>query len=77
MTAILFAEYTMNWLPIGTHEYEQFIAPATLIELLKPATCISLKGLIYNPLEKNFFLGDSTSINYIGVWESQRESIST
>ena len=33
--AIVGAEYILRWLPIGTHEWEKFIKPDDLIDILK------------------------------------------
>ena len=33
--AIVGAEYIMRWLPIGTHEWEKFVKPADLINVLR------------------------------------------
>jgi len=67
--AILGAEYVMNILPIGTHEFEKFITPHELNHFIEPLICQNIKGLIYNPFEKSFFLGQSLAINYIGHWK--------
>ena len=31
--AIVGAEYILKWLPIGTHDWEKFVSPKTLIEI--------------------------------------------
>lgn len=69
ITAITLGEYLLRYLPIGTHEFEKFIKPGTLNKLLAPALCLDLCGMIYNPFEKKFFLGESLSVQYIGVWQ--------
>lgn len=70
VSAILMAEYLLGWLPQQTHSFAQFVKPEELIAYLEPATCLNLRGMIYTPLEKQrFFLGESTSINYIGAWQ--------
>ena len=33
--AIIGAEYILRWLPIGTHEWEKFVNPDDLIDILK------------------------------------------
>merc|ERR1711966_62939 len=33
--AIVGAEYILRWLPIGTHEWEKFIEPKQLVNILK------------------------------------------
>ncbi len=68
--AILGAEYIAQLLPKGTHDFERFLKPEELNHYTDPLICQRIRGLIYNPLEKSFFLGNSLSINYIGHWKS-------
>lgn len=65
--AIIGAEYVLNLLPRGTHEYARFIKPSEL-----SATCRSaglevsgITGMTYNPLTKVYTLGADTDVNYI------------
>lgn len=65
--AIVGAEYVLNLLPRGTHEYARFIKPSEL-----SATCRSaglevsgITGMTYNPLTKVYTLGADTDVNYI------------
>lgn len=73
-TAILGAEWILNILPKGTHDFQKFITPEELNHWTDPLLCRKIKGLIYNPLEKQFFLGESLSVNYIGHWKDMRHS---
>jgi 2-polyprenyl-6-hydroxyphenyl methylase/3-demethylubiquinone-9 3-methyltransferase len=65
--AILGAEYVLNLLPRGTHEYKKLIRPAEL------ATCARASGLElrqargmgYNPLNRRYALTQDTSVNYL------------
>ncbi len=70
IAAILGAEYWCKILPIGTHEFEKFLKPEELNHYTAPLICQKIQGLIYNPLEKIFFLGQSLAINYIGLWKN-------
>jgi 2-polyprenyl-6-hydroxyphenyl methylase/3-demethylubiquinone-9 3-methyltransferase len=65
--AIIGAEYILNLLPKGTHEYSKFITPAELRDwcLLKQLDFISITGMSYNPFLQTYKLGDDTSVNYI------------
>ena len=76
LTTVLGAEYILKLLPIGTHDYRLFIKPQELSNLLDKSSVIDLHGLIYNPFTRSFFLGSSTSANYIGVWQKDQSSIS-
>lgn len=67
MFAIIGAEYVMNLLPKGTHEYEKFLTPSELSNLLREegATLQDIKGINYNPLLSTAHLTSNTSVNYI------------
>lgn len=61
------AEYVMNMVPKGTHQYEKFIRPSELSRALRQAglKIESIIGMEYNPLSKNYFLSDNVDVNYI------------
>ncbi len=65
--AILGAEYLLNLLPKGTHDYSKFITPAELAGFCRRAHLLveQLTGMTYNPLTKVYSLGADTSVNYI------------
>lgn len=65
---ILTAEYLLRWVPKGTHDWNKFLEPAELANLLRPHKLdfIDLKGIQYHPLKREWFLGNSLTINYIG-----------
>ncbi len=68
MVAIVGAEQIMRWLPKGTHEWNKFITPDELFELLKNAslTPVDRKGFVFNPLKWSWSLSDSDlSVNYV------------
>jgi hypothetical protein len=50
--AIVGAEYVMRWLPKGTHEWEKFITPDELYDLIRNAglTPVDRKGFVFNPV---------------------------
>lgn len=65
--AIIGAEYVLNLLPRGTHDYARFIKPSEL-----SATCRSagldiagITGMTYNPFSKIYALEADSSVNYI------------
>ena len=65
--AIVGAEYVLNLLPRGTHEYEKFLKPS---ELSKHARAAGLEvreviGMRYNPFTKTAALGRDTDVNYL------------
>ena len=65
--AIVGAEYVLNLLPRGTHEYAKFIKPSELAAYCRSANLDlrHTKGLQYNPLTKNYWLDANTSVNYM------------
>ena len=64
---ILGAEYVLNILPRGTHEYSKFIKPSELAQALRYAglDVLDISGLHYNPLTRSCRLDNDTSTNYI------------
>jgi 2-polyprenyl-6-hydroxyphenyl methylase/3-demethylubiquinone-9 3-methyltransferase len=68
--AILGAEYILNLLPKGTHEYAKFIKPSELAAWAR-SSGFSLQnqiGLGYNPLTKNYFLQKNLDVNYLAFY---------
>ena len=65
--AIIGAEYVLNLLPKGTHEYGRFITPAELAAMARDAglTVTNFTGMTYNPFNKVYALNDDVSVNYI------------
>jgi 2-polyprenyl-6-hydroxyphenyl methylase/3-demethylubiquinone-9 3-methyltransferase len=65
--AILGAEYVLNLLPRGTHDYARFITPAELASFCRRAELKTerLIGMSYNPFTKVYSLVADTSVNYI------------
>ena len=65
--AVIGAEYVLNMLPKGTHDYAKFIKPAELANFARQADLdvIGSRGMSYNPLIKRYSLGNDTSVNYI------------
>ena len=73
--AVIGAEYVLNLLPKGTHEYEKFIKPSELAKWIRDAglTTQETIGLSYNPLTDNYWLGKDIQVNY--MVHAKRESI--
>ena len=65
--AIVGAEYVLNLLPRGTHEYQRFIRPSELGRMARQAalTVQQVIGMNYNPFTKAYSLGPDTDVNYI------------
>jgi 2-polyprenyl-6-hydroxyphenyl methylase / 3-demethylubiquinone-9 3-methyltransferase len=65
--AVIGAEYVLQMLPKGTHDYARFIKPSELSRWckasgLEPAELI---GMSYNPFNQTYTLGRDTSVNYL------------
>lgn len=65
--AILGAEYLLQLLPKGTHDYAKFITPAELASAIRQAglQLNLIKGMSYNPLTKMYSLNHDTGVNYL------------
>jgi 2-polyprenyl-6-hydroxyphenyl methylase / 3-demethylubiquinone-9 3-methyltransferase len=65
--AIIGAEYILRWLPIGTHDWNKFIKPEELENLLSNAnfSTIDIKGLEFNPILSKWKKSNNLSVNYI------------
>jgi 2-polyprenyl-6-hydroxyphenyl methylase/3-demethylubiquinone-9 3-methyltransferase len=65
--AIVGAEYVLNLLPRGTHEYAKFIQPSELAAHSRAAGLDwqATKGMTYNPITRRYSLNNGTSVNYL------------
>ncbi|NOE27901.1 bifunctional 2-polyprenyl-6-hydroxyphenol methylase/3-demethylubiquinol 3-O-methyltransferase UbiG [Ruegeria sp. HKCCD6157] len=66
--AIFGAEVVMRWLPRGTHEWNKFITPDELFDLLRQAGLdpVDRKGFVFNPILWNWSISDrDLSVNYV------------
>jgi len=65
--AIVGAEYVLNLLPRGTHEYAKFIKPSELSHYARSAglTVHQINGMHYNPFTKLATLGQAADVNYL------------
>ena len=65
--AIVGAEYLLNLVPRGTHEYTRLIRPSELAQFCRAAG-LDLQhssGLEYNPLTRRYRLSSDTGVNYM------------
>lgn len=65
--AIVGAEYVLNLLPRGTHEYRKFIRPSELEQWAREAGLVmrELTGMHYNPLARRYWLAPGVDVNYL------------
>jgi 2-polyprenyl-6-hydroxyphenyl methylase/3-demethylubiquinone-9 3-methyltransferase len=65
--AIVGAEYILRWLPIGTHEWEKFVKPKDLENILKQnnLSLNRLDGMHFNIIKDEWNVSKDLSVNYI------------
>jgi len=65
--AVIGAEYLLNLLPRGTHDYAKFIKPSELAQSCRDAglSLENIIGMSYNPLTQAYSLGSNTDVNYM------------
>jgi 2-polyprenyl-6-hydroxyphenyl methylase/3-demethylubiquinone-9 3-methyltransferase len=70
LLAIVGAEYLLNMIPKGTHEYATFIRPSELTRWAREAglELLAMEGISYNPLTRQFSLGSDLDVNYLAAF---------
>ena len=65
--AIIGAEYVLQLLPKGTHEYAKMIRPSELALYCREAELelAQTRGMEYNPFTRRYWLSGDTSVNYL------------
>ncbi len=65
--AVIGAEYVLQLLPRGTHDYARFLKPAELAALARKARLapVDIAGMTYSPFSRTFRLGTDTGVNYL------------
>ena len=65
--AVIGAEYVLNMLPKGTHDYAKFIKPSELARMIRTSglDVQATAGMTYNPITKIYALSDEVSVNYM------------
>jgi 2-polyprenyl-6-hydroxyphenyl methylase/3-demethylubiquinone-9 3-methyltransferase len=72
LLAIVGAEYLLNMIPKGTHDFSSFIKPSELSRWTRECKLelLGMEGVIYNPLTQQFSLSTKDlDINYLAVYE--------
>lgn len=71
LLAIVGAEYVMQMLPKGTHNYEKFIRPSELATMARHSdlSLLGMAGIEYNPVTRIFSLTDNVDVNYLAAFE--------
>ncbi|MFZ1343942.1 bifunctional 2-polyprenyl-6-hydroxyphenol methylase/3-demethylubiquinol 3-O-methyltransferase UbiG [Thiothrix eikelboomii] len=73
MLAVVGAEYLLNMLPKGTHEYAKFIRPSELEFAARQAqlNLQDMTGMTYNPLFQSYRLGKDINVNYLMYFKKE------
>lgn len=68
--AIIGAEYVLRWLPIGTHEWDKFVKPDELINILKKnnLNLDRVDGMKFDLLIDKWDISKDKSVNYIATF---------
>ena len=63
------AEYVLGWMPRGTHDWNRFIPPAQLQQILKESglTIMKTQGVFFDVLTWDWRLASDTDVNYMVV----------
>ena len=71
--AIVGAEYVLQMLPKGTHDYSKFIKPSELENWARAADLHlrELTGMSYNLLSKKYSLGHDVDVNYLMHYQKE------
>ena len=69
--AVIGAEYLLQLLPRGTHDYTKFIRPSEMEGWAREAglQLTDLSGMSYHPLTREYTLGKDVSVNYLACFQ--------
>ena len=72
LMAVVGAEYVLNLLPRGTHDYIKFIKPSELARMARGGglEMEAMTGMTYNPFTKVYSLVQDSSVNYIMAYRA-------
>jgi 2-polyprenyl-6-hydroxyphenyl methylase/3-demethylubiquinone-9 3-methyltransferase len=76
LLAIVGAEYLLNLIPRGTHEYARLLRPAELARLARARhlTLCDISGIEYNPFSHSARLSPDASVNYLAHFRHEIEA---
>jgi 2-polyprenyl-6-hydroxyphenyl methylase/3-demethylubiquinone-9 3-methyltransferase len=74
--AVVGAEYLLNMLPRGTHEYAKMIRPSELASYCRSAglNLRDTQGMEHNPITQHYWLSSDTSVNYLFATQKPAEA---
>jgi len=67
LLAIVGAEYLLNLIPKGTHDYDKLIQPTELASWLRgnDLTIKDISGMTYSPITQQYRLSENSDVNYL------------
>ena len=67
---IVGAEYILRWLPIGTHDWDRFLTPQNLKNIVCSNNFLADEtvGMKFNLLSNKWSISNDTSVNYISTF---------
>ena len=70
------AEYLLNLLPRGTHEYAKLIRPSELAHYCREGELelLHTRGMQYNPITRRYWMSQDTSVNYLFATRKSKAS---
>jgi len=73
LMAIVGAEYVLNMLPKGTHDFDRFIKPSELSNWVRKSglQSVDITGMQFNPILDNYSLGGGVDVNYLMVAQKE------
>lgn len=75
LLAIVGAEYLLNMIPKGTHDYATFIKPSELSRWARESglELLGMEGIAYNPITGQFTLSRDLDVNYLAAFARPEE----
>jgi 2-polyprenyl-6-hydroxyphenyl methylase/3-demethylubiquinone-9 3-methyltransferase len=69
--AIVGAEYILQWLPIGTHDWNRFVRPKELIDITdkNKLKLIKVDGVSFDLLKDKWLITNDKKVNYISYFK--------
>ena len=69
--AIVGAEYILQWLPIGTHDWNKFVQPKELIDFTNKnkMKLIKIDGVSFDLLKNEWSIANDKKVNYISYFK--------
>ena len=72
LKAIIGAEYILRWLPKGTHDWNKFLKPSQIHEIISKNNpdlkLLESKGFDYNILNDSWKITDNLDVNYVMIF---------